>query len=95
MLKQSNLKSFCRPGKSDDRIVKMLGYSNATAAGFNNFKAGDVIIDGDFYSRELDMNTPAVIKGRVVDFVETPLYDLFKEKYIDPKPQRRYYGNVR
>ncbi len=95
VLKQSNLKSFCRPGKSDDRIAKMLGYSNATAACFNNFKAGDVIIDGDFYSRELDMNIHTVIKGRVVDFVETPLYDLFKEKYLDPKPQRYYYGNTR
>ena len=95
VLKQSNLKSFCRPGKSDDRIAKMLGYSNATAAGFNNFKAGDVIIDGDFYSRELDMNTPTVIKGRVVDFVDTPLYVLFKDKYLDPKLQRHYYGNVR
>lgn len=95
VLKQSNIKSFCRPGKSDDRIAKMLGYSNAATAGFNSFKAGDVIIDGDFYSRELDMNTPTVIKGRVVDFAETPLYDLFREKYLNPKPQRHYYGNVR
>ena len=95
VLKQSNIKSFCRPGKSDDRIAKMLGYSNVAAAGFNNFKAGDVIIDADFYNRELDMNTPTVIKGRVVDFVDTPLYNLFKEKYIDPKPKRHYYGNVR
>ena len=95
VLKQSNLKSFCRPGKSDDRIAKMLRYSNAAAAGFNSFKAGDTIMDGDFYSRELDMNTPTVIKGRVVDFVDTPLYDLFKKEYLDPKPQRHYYGNVR
>jgi len=93
VLKQSNLKSFCRPGKSDDRIAKMLGYSNAAAAGFNNFKARDVIIDGDFYSRELDMNVPTVIKGRVVDFADTPLYELFKEKYLEPP--KNYYGNTR
>lgn len=95
VMKQANIKSFSRPGKSEDRVAQKLGYSNAAAAGFNNFKAGDIIIDGDFYSRELDMNVPTVIKGSVVDFVETPLYDLFKEKYIDPKPQRHYYGNVR
>lgn len=95
VLKQSDIKSFCRPGKSDDRIAKMLGYSNAAAAGFNNFKAGDVIIDGNFYSHELDMNTPNVIKGRVVDFVDTPLYDKFKEKYISPPIPKNYYGNAR
>lgn len=95
VLKQSDIKSFCRPGKSDDRIAKMLGYSNAAAAGFNNFKAGDVIIDGNFYSHELDMNTPNVIKGRVVDFVDTSLYDKFKEKYISPPIPKNYYGNAR
>lgn len=93
VLKQSNLKSFCRPGKSDDRIAKTLGYSNAIAAGFNNFRAGDVIMDSDFYNRELDMNTPTVIKGRVVDFVETHLYDLFKEKYLDLS--KNYCDNTR
>lgn len=92
MLKQSSLKSFCRPGKSDDRIAQILGYSNAIAAGFNNFRAGDVIMDGDFYNRELEMNTPTVLKGRVVDFVETHLYDLFKEKYLGIS--KYYFGNI-
>lgn len=93
VMKQANIKSFSRPGKSEDRVAQKLGYSNAAAAGFNNFKAGDIIIDGDFYSRELDMNIPTVIKDSVVDFVDTPLYDLFKEKYLEPP--KNYYDNTR
>lgn len=38
-------------------------------------------------------NLITVIKGRVVDFVDTPLYDLFKEKYLEPPTN--YYGNTR
>ena len=38
-------------------------------------------------------NLITVIKGRVVDFADTPLYDLFKEKYIEPP--KNYYGNTR
>jgi hypothetical protein len=34
------------------------------------------------YDRELGMNMPDRIRGRVVDFVDTPYYMLFKEKYL-------------
>lgn len=94
-MKQANIKSYCRPGKSEDRVAQKLGYSNASTAGFNKFKAGDVIVEADFYNRELNMNTPTTIKGRVVDFVETPLYEKFKEKYLKPDVPPNYYGNTK
>ena len=92
VLKQANMKSFCRPGKSEDRIARMLGFTNAIVAGFPDFISGDTIMDADFFDRELGINTPDRIRGRVVDFVDTPYYDLFKEKYL--KPPENYYGNV-
>lgn len=94
-MKQANIKSFCRPGKSEDRIAQKLGYSNASTAGFNKFKAGDVIIEGDFYNKELQMNTATILKGRVVDFIETPLYEKFKKQYLHPDVPTNYYGNTR
>lgn len=80
-MKQANIKSFCRPGKSEDRVAQKLGYSSAADAGFNTFKAGDTIDEFDGYNKETGENEPITLKGRVVDFVETPLYDKFKELY--------------
>ena len=80
-MKQANIKSFCRPGKSEDRVAQKLGYSNAVDAGFNKFKAGDTIIEFDGYNKETGENEALTIKGRVVNFDETPLYDKFKELY--------------
>jgi len=81
VMKQANIKSFCRPGKSEDRVAQKLGYSNAVDAGFNKFKAGDTILEFDGYNKETDENEALTIKGRVVNFVETPLYEKFKELY--------------
>jgi len=81
VMKQANMKSFCRPGKSEDRVAQKLGYSNAVDAGFNKFKAGDTILEFDGYNKETGENEALTIKGRVVNFVETPLYDKFKELY--------------
>ena len=81
VMKQANLKSFCRPGKSEDRVAQKLGYSNAVDAGFNKFKAGDTIIEFDGYNKETGENEALTIKGRVVNFVDTPLYEKFKELY--------------
>ena len=81
VMKQANIKSFCRPGKSEDRVAQKLGYSNAVDAGFNKFKAGDTIIEFDGYNKETGENEALTIKGRVVNFDETPLYDKFKELY--------------
>jgi hypothetical protein len=81
VMKQANIKSFCRPGKSEDRVAQKLGYSNAVDAGFNKFKAGDTIIEFDGYNKETGENEALTMKGRVVNFVETPLYDKFKELY--------------
>lgn len=82
-MKQANMKSFCRPGKSEDRVAQKLGYSNAVDAGFNKFRAGDTILEFDGYNKETDENEALTLKGRVVDFVETPLYEKFKEIYGD------------
>lgn len=81
VMKQANMKSFCRLGKSEDRVAQKLGYSNAVDAGFNKFKAGDTIIEFDGYNKETGENVALTIKGRVVNFVETPLYEKFKELY--------------
>ena len=81
VMKQANIKSFCRPGKSEDRVAQKLGYSNAVDAGFNKFKAGDTILEFDGYNKETGENEALTIKGRVVDFIETPLYEKFKEIY--------------
>lgn len=80
-MKQANIKSFCRPSKSEDRIAQKLGYKDAIDVGFNKFKVGDTIIEFDGYNKETGENEPLTIKGRVVDFVETPLYKKFKEIY--------------
>lgn len=81
VMKQANIKSFCRPGKSEDRVAQKLGYSNAVDAGFNKFKAGDTILEFDGYNKETGENEALTIKGRVVDFIETPLYEKNKEIY--------------
>lgn len=81
VMKQANMKGFCRPGKSEDRVAQKLGYSNAADAGFNTFKAGDTIDEFDGYNKETGENEPITLKGRVVDFVETPFYEKFKELY--------------
>ena len=80
-MKQANIKSFCRPGKSEDRVAQKLGYSNAADAGFNKFKAGDTILEFDGYNKKTGENEALTLKGRVVNFVETPLYEKFKELY--------------
>ena len=80
-MKQANIKSFCRPGKSEDHVAQKLGYSNAVDAGFNKFKAGDTILEFDGYNKETGENEALTLKGRVVNFIETPLYEKFKELY--------------
>lgn len=81
VMKQANIKSFCRPGKSEDRVAQKLGFSNAVDAGFNKFKAGDTILEFDGYNKETGENEALTLKGRVVNFVETPLYQKFHEIY--------------
>ena len=81
VMKQANIQNFCRPGKSEDRVAQKLGYSNAADAGFNKSKAGDTIAEFDGYNKETGQNEAITLKGRVVNFVETPLYEKFKEMY--------------
>ena len=93
-MKQANIKSFCRPGKSEDRVAQKLGYRDAIDAGFNKFKVGDTILEFDGYNKETGENEALTMKGRVVDFAETYLYEKFKEEYLKPKYPPGYYGNV-
>ena len=94
VMKQANIKSFCRPGKSEDRVAQKLGYRDAIDAGFNKFKPGDTIIEFDGYNKETGENEALTMKGRVVNFIETPHYEKFKEEYSKPKYPPGYYGNV-
>lgn len=80
-MKQSNIKSFCRPGKSEDRVAQKIGYSNAIDAGFHKFKSGDTILEFDAYNKEIGENEAITLRGRVVDFVDTPLYEKYKKDY--------------
>lgn len=80
-MKQANIKSFCRPGKSEERVAQKLGYSNAIDAGFHKFKSGDTILEFDAYNKEIGGNEAITLRGRVVDFVDTPLYEKFKKEY--------------
>ena len=80
-MKQANIKSFGRPGKSEDRVAQKLEYRDAIDAGFNKFKAGDTILELDAYNKETGENEALTVKGRGVNFVETPLYEKFKELY--------------
>lgn len=81
-MKQANIKSFCRPGKSEERVAQKLGYSNAIDAGFHKFKSGDTILEFDAYNKEIGGNEAITLRGRVVDFVDTPLYEKFKREYV-------------
>ncbi|WP_294412603.1 hypothetical protein [uncultured Ruminococcus sp.] len=80
-MKQANINSFGRPGKSEDRVAQKLEYRDAIDAGFNKFKAGDIILELDAYNKETGENEALTLNGRVVNFVETPLYEKFKEIY--------------
>lgn len=81
VMKQATIKSYARPGKSEDRIAEKLGFSNAIAAGFHQFKPGDVIVEFDAYNKDTGENEPVTLRGRVVNFIETPLYDRFLREY--------------
>lgn len=81
VMRQANIQSFCRPGKSEDKIAQRLGYRDARDAGFTKFKSGDVIMELDALNKETCVNEPVTLRGRVVDFVDTPLYDKFLREY--------------
>ncbi len=80
-MRQANIQRFCRPAKSEDKIAQKLGYANADDAGFSKFKAGDTIIDLYALNKDTGENEPVVLRGRVVDFADTPFYDCFLQEY--------------
>lgn len=62
-------------------MAQKLGYSNAIDAGFHKFKSGDTILEFDAYNMEIGGNEAITLRGCVVDFVDTPLYEKFKREY--------------
>ena len=62
-------------------MAQKLGFRDAIDAGFYKFKAGDTILEFDGYNKETGENEALTIKGRVVNFDETPLYEKFRELY--------------
>ena len=77
VMKGANILSFGHPGKSADKVAQKLGFRNAIDAGFPQFKLGDVIMELDALNKETGRNEPVTLRGRVVDFIDTPLYDKF------------------
>ena len=82
-MKQAAIQSFCRPGTSENQIAQKLGYANAFDAGFHQFQAGDTIMQFDAFSKETGENEPITIRGKVVNFNETPLYTKFQREYCE------------
>ncbi len=80
-LRLSPAQAQLAPSKSHDRIAAELGYDNAAAAGFGAMGVGDMILKGDLFNKASGMNEPIVIPAKGVRFVDTPLYDVFRQKY--------------
>ena len=70
-------------------IAQKLGYANADDAGFRKFIAGDTIVDFHALNKETGENEPVVLRGRVVDFIDTPLYDRFLQEYGEDLSQEK------
>ncbi len=85
-MRQASIRSYCRPGKSEDKVAQMLGFKDAQDAVFPKFKPGDIIMELDAYSKDIGENEPVTLRGRVVDFVETPFYERFKREYQSDVP---------
>jgi hypothetical protein len=80
-MKGANIQSFGHPGKSADKVAQKLGFSNAIDAGFHKFRPGDVIMELDALNKDTCANEAVTLRGRVVDFVDTPLYEKFLREY--------------
>ena len=44
-------------------------------------------MDFDAYNKETGANEPTVLRGKVINFVDTPLYDRFLRKYGTSEPR--------
>ena len=81
VVKEAGIKIFFRPSKSLDRIATELGYKNAADAGFGSMGIGDIILCAELYNKEDGVNEPIVIHAKAIKFVDTYLYEKFKEIY--------------
>ena len=73
---------FMRPTQnSTDLVAKELRWGKADLERFDSMDRGDAIIKAPFYSKEKGRNISVTLQGRIVDFVNTPLYDRFRKEY--------------
>lgn len=70
-MKQANIQSFCRPGKSEDHVAQKLGYSNVIDAGFHKSKAGDTIIEFYAYNKDTGINEAITLSGFMILILNT------------------------
>lgn len=87
VMRQAGIKIFFAPSKSHEKIASELGYSNTADAGFGTMSVGDLILKADLFNKIDGTNEPAVIPGRTVRFVDSPLYAWFQREYGNVSPE--------
>lgn len=86
VMKEAGIKIFFEPARSQDRIASELGYKSSIDAGFGSMGIGEFILSCDCYSKVDAVNEHAVIRCQTIKFVDTPLYQKFKNMYCNIEP---------
>ena len=86
VMKEAGIKIFFEPARSQDRIATELGYKSGIDAGFGSMGRGEFILSCDCYSKVDAVNEHAVIRCQTIRFVDTPLYQKFKNMYCNMEP---------
>lgn len=81
VMREADIKIFFEPANSRETIAAELGYKNAANACFGNLGKWEFILKSDCYSKEDLVNERLVITLKVLDFVDSPLYEKFKELF--------------
>ena len=81
VMKEAGIKIFFKPAKSLDRIAAELEYKNPADAGFGSMGIGDLILCCDCYNKVDGVNEHVVIHAKTIKFINTPLYEKFKNEY--------------
>lgn len=81
VVKEAGIKIFFKPAKSLDKIAAELEYKNPADAGFGSMGIGDIILSAELFNKIDGVNESVVIHAKTIKFIDTPLYDKFKELY--------------
>lgn len=81
VVKEAGIKIFFKPAKSLDKIAAELEYKNPADAGFGAMGIGDIILSAELFNKIDGVNESVVIHAKTIKFIDTPLYDKFKELY--------------